>query len=243
MYISEIKNNTIVLKGAKNPNDSLLDVVSPLPNWNSFAMCLIGGPGSGKSSLVMRLLTKYYKKRFNSIYFFSGSLNTLPDEFLDKLDPNKVFGNLNKLPKIIDIINSTNDKTLIVIDDLVADIQDKQKKNNIMNLIYNRRHIGGGVSIMLISQKLRAIDLKIRTGLDTCIFFSLNNKRELEAAYEDFVEDLTPDEWFALVKYVKNKNKVADHPFIFMDKRNGKYYNKFNLLTIKRDESDTEGDT
>jgi hypothetical protein len=235
MIIKETINKDVILKGTKNPNDTTLkSVPAPLPNWSHFASLIIGGPGSGKTSLMIRLITKYYKKKFNSIYLFSGSLKTLPEEFLDRLNENKIFSSLNKLERVIDIIRDRNDKTLIIIDDLVADLQDKQIKKVLMNFIYNRRHIGGGSSLMVISQKLRKIDLSIRIGFDTCYFFSINNKRELEALYGDFVEDLSEEEFFALVKYIKENNTIEDHPFMFLDKRNSKYYNKFNLLTISK---------
>lgn len=81
MKITEIKNDRIVIKGSKNPNDTKLDVEHCLPNNNHFAL-FIGAAGSGKTSLVISLLTskqfKSYRGVFDKIFLFSGSLNTLP---------------------------------------------------------------------------------------------------------------------------------------------------------------------
>lgn len=235
MVILEIVNKKAPkVGGTKVSNDEPLDVKAPLPSWN-YASIVVGVPGSGKTSLVLALIKKYYKKKYDRIYFFSGSLQTIPETFLEKLNDDRIFTSLEPLGEIVKDLKEDEEKpkTLIVIDDLVKDVLEYQKE--VMNLLYNRRHIGGGVSVYLITQKLTKIPLSIRAGFDTIYFFSMNNKKELNSLYEDFITDLDRKEFDELIRYINDKKEK--HPFLFIDKKNGKYYNKFNELQIKANEN------
>ena len=79
--------------------DNLSDLpfipTAPLPK-KSFAMYIVGSPGSGKTNLLLSLMLshptkkkrnipRYYWKFFDHIHVISGSLQTLPKKFLDKL--------------------------------------------------------------------------------------------------------------------------------------------------------------
>ena len=67
--------------GVKVDNDTPLDVRKPLPSWN-FASLVAGVPGSGKTSLIINLVKKYYKKKFNTIH------ELLDDILASGMDPN-----------------------------------------------------------------------------------------------------------------------------------------------------------
>lgn len=219
--------------GVKVDNDTPLDVRKPLPSWN-FASLVAGVPGSGKTSLIINLVKKYYKKKFDRVYLFSGSLQTLPDTFLDKLNEERIHTSLEPLEGIVKELKEDEEKpkTLIIIDDLVKDVIEYNKE--VMNLLYNRRHIAGGCCVFLITQKLTKIPLGIRAGFDSVYFFSLNNKKELNSLYDDFITDLDRKEFDEMIKYIMD-SKVK-HPFLFIDKKNGDYYLKFNRLEFKKDE-------
>jgi hypothetical protein len=232
MTIIEIQNpNAPRVGGVKVANDEPLDVKKPLPSWN-YASLVVGGPATGKTSLIINLVRKYYKKRYNRVYLFSGSLQTLPDTFIEKLNEERIFSSLENLEEVVKDIKESDDKTLIIIDDLVKDVIEYHKE--VMNLLYNRRHLGNGCSVFLITQKLTKIPLSIRAGFDTVYFFSLNNKKELNSLYDDFITDLDRKEFDELIKYIMDSK--TKHPFLFIDKRNGAYYLKFNKLEFKKDD-------
>lgn len=231
--ILEIKNDNIKISKVKVANDEPLEgVPKPLPTWNYFSL-LVGGPGSGKTTLMISLIKKYYKKKYDHIYLFSGSLQTLPDNFISKLNPDRIFSNLDNLKDIIEQLKNDIEKpkVLMVFDDLVKPIEDNKKI--IMDLAYNRRHIGGGISLLVITQKLNKIPLMIRTAVDTIYFFNLNNKREINSLFDDYIENLDENEFNSIIKHINNQSD--SHRLLFIDKKNGFYYNKFNKLVIEKD--------
>lgn len=232
MLIEEIKNNSIKIKGIKVANDLPIEVEKPLPSHNHFSL-FVGLPGSGKTTLVLNLLTRYYKKSFDRIYFFSGSLHTLPDKFVAKLHSDRVFTDLDNLESIMAECQENDHKCLFVFDDLVKEVKEKDKL--IMKLSMNRRHIGKGVSIWMITQKLKNIPLTIRSQIDSVYFFyaSAKNKKEVESLFDDYITELDRDEYLQLLKYVfKGDDK---NMFLYMDKKNGKFFKRFNELRLNTD--------
>lgn len=236
MKITEIKNTKIVLTGSKNPNDSKLDVEHCLPNNNHFGL-FIGAAGSGKTSLVISLLTskkfKSYRGVFDKIYLFSGSLNTLPQTFTDKLHEDRVFDNLDSLEEIMDELKQDEEhcKVLIIIDDLVKEI--KQYEPVLKKLAYNRRHYAGGVSLWMITQKLKGIPLSLRVAVDNlfCFANSLKNKNEAIQIHEDFIIDFNKEQWLELINALFKTS--PPYEFLYVNKVRDEYYKNFNKLVIE----------
>lgn len=236
MKIVEKKNDRIKLKGLVNSNDKKLNVPYPLPNHNHFFTLLIGTAGSGKTSLLSNLLEGPYARQFDNIYWFSPSAHTLPKKFREKLADERVYPSLDNLEEVIEDQKSGEETALFVFDDCVKMISEKVK--DMMSLAFNRRHLGGGCAMIIITQKVRAIPLVLRSAVDSLAFFSLRNKRENDAVYEDYLSNFQePDEFKVLSKYIANS---GDHPFLFARLDLGKVYNKFNSLEIE--ESDSEED-
>ena len=74
MIITEVENDLQKIKPVKEIMNIFIDAVdSNLPNRNGFIYALIGGPGSGKSSLLLSLFRdrNYYKKKFNNIFLIT----------------------------------------------------------------------------------------------------------------------------------------------------------------------------
>lgn len=232
MIIKEYHNNKIKLQGVKVSNDEIdKQIIKPLPGSyapSAFFCPIIGGPGSGKTSLLIQMLTKYYKSVFDMIYFFSGSLQTINEKFLDKLHPERIFDSLEELPDVIEELKGSDNKALIIIDDLVKDLNNKEYKPVLTEMILNRRHIGSNVSCFMVGQKLNMIPLFLRTSASAVIYFNGKNKRENNSLYEDYITDISRDEFDDVIKYVFDE----PHSFLYIDKTNGKYYKKFNLLEI-----------
>jgi len=228
--IVEVPNKNIIIKGVKVDNDKLIDVPKPLPGWNYF-MYVVGGPGSGKTTMIINLLKKYYKKKYDRVYLFTGSLGTLPEKFLNKFNENRIYTDLDDLQNIINEIKENKDKPkiLMVFDDMVRQIN--ENKNIFIELGYNRRHIGGGVSLMMITQKLNKIDLSIRTAADAIFYFNLGNKRENNSLYNDYITNMDETKFNEIIEYIRKNG--GSHPFLYIDKKNFNYYKNFNKLLIE----------
>lgn len=238
MKLREIEHDgKLKLKGAGNPNDQALEGVEPPLPSHCFAMLLSGTPGSGKTSLLVSLLTSKhaYKRKFSRIYYFSPSMSTLPETFTSKLHPGRVFSSLDALPDVLKEIGDlkeTGEKALIVIDDLVKELNGDYKKE-VLNLLNNRRHQGGGVCVALVTQKLRSVPLAIRNACDSVFFFSLKNRREINDLFDDCISSfLSRVEFETVVKHCTGE----PYCFLYTNIRAGKLYKRFNELRFEEDE-------
>lgn len=236
MEITEKKNDDIKIKGVMVGNDKLLPVNNHLMR-NVFFSIIVGQPGSGKSSLWQNLLTKYYKNIFDRIYLFTGSIHTLPDALLNKLSPRRVFDKIDvkTLERIVEKTKETQDRTLLILDDNIADINsNKELKSLIKKIVFNRRHIP--MYVMLVSQKLREIPLPIRQMADSLFFFNFQNRKEVDALYDDFIQSLDRDEYKDLIRYMLDKNE-SGHDMLYINRhKKDKFYRNFNLLEFIREE-------
>ncbi len=189
---------------------------NPLP-IKSFAMYIVGSPGSGKTNLLIGLLTskkpKYYKRFFDRVEIISESIQTLPKSFLkllndeqqhDKFNDDLIYNIVNKMK------NTNNDNNLIVIDDCVRSIN---RSKNLSKLYLNRRHIthdpekegNGGLSIITTSQKYTLLPLEFRTANSDIILFKTSNAMELQKIKDELLYDLDKDKQDELLKMAWNK--------------------------------------
>ena len=95
MIIREhLPKEKIKIKGYNVNSDQLLEnLPREFPNQCA-CMLFVGVPASGKTSLYISLLTKYYKKKFTKIYYFNQSLHTVSEKFLNKLSDERIFNSL-----------------------------------------------------------------------------------------------------------------------------------------------------
>ena len=233
MNITEIKNDIYKIKPVHMANDQQIKhVIEPLNNNYGFFILLIGRPNSGKSTMWLNLINKkskntYYKK-FDRVYIFSNSLHTITENI--KLDPERMFDGIDELEATLD--NIKNDKcgpSLIILDDLVCDIKDPAY---ILRMIFNRRHIGDGISIIITSQIYNKIELAIRKCCTDLILFNTSNKRELASIYDDFI-NVPKDEYYDIVRYCFNG---SNHDFLWLNTSTNVFYKNFNRLVITEKE-------
>ncbi len=233
MPITEISHKGPKLQGAKNPNDRRLPgVVEPVPDQSYFFSLFVGGPGQGKTSLLLSLLQSpdAYAKKFDSIFFYSASLHTLPESFVEKLAPSRTFTSLDGLAETIEAVRESDDNAVFIFDDMVKSL-DKVSLKLLTNLAYNRRHIGKGCSMVFITQKVRAVPLQLRTAIDSVYFFNWRSKREIEAVGEDYATAFMEEkDWLDVIKYTQKKN--IPHSFIFLNLALGRVYLNWNELKL-----------
>lgn len=178
----------------------------PIPE-TSFVWGVVGARSAGKSSLILSLLdSKWGRKRFHNIFWCSQTWQSdvrtkAPlKELLDELsDDDKVFGDFNDeiAQKIIDRLESFNEtfdrkknggkppKALIVIDDCLSSLPRNLLSSVTNRLVVNGRHIGGGVSVIVTSQKYTALPVLWRQNLSILSMFPSANKKDTEALLND----------------------------------------------------------
>ena len=241
-----IKNDRIKLKLIKQSIDDLdpdlEKIEEPLPK-KSMAMYIVGAPGSGKTSLLLSLLLSKtaYLKKFDKVYLMSGSLQTLPPEFIANLPPDQVFDEYN-IDSIYEKVkeekdSALNPNVLFILDDVVKDIRAK----TFNKLILNRRHIiqnasnpkvKAGCSFWICSQSYNLMELQIRKNLSTVILFPTANKKELQSIKEELMADISPHEQDMIINYAWSK--PYNFIFIRLDKpKSLKYYSGFDLFAFK----------
>jgi len=231
MIIKEIKNDKYKITPYKMSNDELIPVLDPPFNYYNFFYIINGGPGSGKTNLLLNLLTKkgkFFNKKFDRVYIFSPSLKTVTRAI--NLPEERIFDvfDLEALQMIIDLENEEQEKNkcLIIFDDMISNF--KKNIKTMLKLIYNRRHIGGGFSVIITSQVFNKIPSEIRKACNLLICFKTTNKKEKESIYNDFV-NISKDEYEKILDYCwKNK-----HDFLMIDCNDGTFYNGFNRLILE----------
>lgn len=216
-------NDYIILKNLSFKKNFSNDIIEP-----NFLMLIVGKPGSGKSTLLSEILVnpKLLNKKFDYLLIFSPT--PLKDLGLDKEDEEEIFHqefDLDFLFKKISQINSqTANSTksiefLIVFDDMIGKIKEFQKNPQMMNLIFNRRHLlnNGCISIILISQRYMTIPCYFRSTTTLLLFFKLNKKEydSIISEHLNWIEDKS-------ILNIRN-----DFDFLFINLSKGIYYKNF----------------
>ena len=223
MNITEVKNKHN-MKGGKikmTCDDNGLNVPPPLQRSNFFYV-IAGAPGSGKTNLLLSLVSKrgkFYYKQFHKIYLFSNSMHTIKkrldlpkDQLIHGFDEMSLQKVLEKEQHEFDNLEEDEcpNKILVIFDDVVSQIQRNMK--GLLKLAYNRRHISGGLSIILTTQKLNKVPLELRTAISGLFAFDSKNKQEMEALWKEYIT-LSRDEFQKVLKFVFDK----PHNFLFLN--------------------------
>lgn len=164
----------------------------------------------------------YYKK-FDKVYIFSNSFKTITEEI--KLPIDRIYDGISELQDVVESLYD-DDKVLIILDDCISDIKNDKF---MMKLIYNRRHIAGGISIIIATQVYNKLALSLRKCANDLVLYNTSNKRELDSIYEDYI-CLEKKVYFDLVRYCFKDDK---HTFIWIKNETGRFFKNFNEIIIK----------
>lgn len=232
MQITEIENTGKVrLTGMDHKCDDFegMDQV-PDPLHKSFFYMFIAPPGGGKTTLALNLIKKrrrFYNQLFDQVHIFSGSLRTINEKLGLGEDRLHEGLELPELEKVVDNIDD-EERALLVFDDVVASIERNMKP--FLRIAYNRRHIGKGVSIMLLSQKLLKVPHELRCACNGVFLFRTSNMREINSMWEEYFP-MPKDQFLQLLKYCwRGKH---DFMFVKLDAVEcKKYHRNFNQLLL-----------
>jgi hypothetical protein len=237
--ITEV-NNPLHINPPRLLCDTLLSdaIPEPLPNKSHF-MCIVGGPGQGKTSTMVSLLTsiganKAYRGVFENVYIFMppNSRASLGNKLFDKHDPSKIYDELT-FETLSDVYSKIKDEasqgynSLIVLDDVGAALKNKENEKILKSIAWNRRHLR--TSIWSIQQTYFSLPLNIRKGSIThLILFACKNKKEYYSVFEELIQQ-NKEIADAITKYIYTDK----HTFMFLDCESGEIYKNFNKLIIE----------
>jgi len=224
-----------------NCDDEDCTIPEPLPR-KSFSMLICGLPGSGKTNLLLNLITKQgkaFNKKFHRVFIFSPSLSTIKgDDPFELIPDNQKFteANFDNIESFLEAIKDTGEKVLLILDDVISDIRGKGRadiENKLQKIFFNRRHLcgaGGSCSIIATSQTYNKIDPKLRKTASHYVLFSNRQKKEQKSIFDEVI--LIPEkEYLDVIKYIYDKK----HNFMFIDttkNQDDMLHKNFNKLVI-----------
>ena len=241
MHIVEIENPEKMklnkIKMSADDMDGMEQVKEPLHRTASFYM-MVGPPQSGKTNLVFSMLLKrkrFYNQMFENVHVFSNSIHTISEKM--NLDEDRIHKGLDfaELEGVVESIPK-DERLLLVFDDLITSIQKNIKI--FLRIVFNRRHIGKGCHVWLISQKLNKIPAELRSGANGLFMFKSPNNYEIETLYQEFF-NMPRDEFRQILDHCWKKR----HDFMFLkldEVESKKYYHCFNLLKFTSPHLDHE---
>jgi hypothetical protein len=209
------------------------NVKPPFPN-KSFFMILCGKPASGKTSMLINMLTnkRIYKKVFDKIMLVcpSSSRKSLKNDIFadleyqfDELSP-EVFNTVNDLGNEYANDEGRRKKhILLIMDDVTSYLKDYEQE--LKHLAFNRRHIH--LSICLLTQNLRQVPRALRFTVTHLVFFKSSNSLELDVINEEYIS-IPKKEFQKLIRFVFD----APHTFIFIDKEKELYYKNLQRILL-----------
>jgi len=169
-----------------------------LKNFNGFVFSgFIGRPGSGKTSLLVSMLTgrkkdKVFRKVFNNVILVmpTTSRNSMKNNIFKKHVPVRMFDELDY--KTINTIHSQllhssteNESTLLILDDVGAMLKRPEIQETFRKIIYNRRHLKCAIIILL--QSYMSIPKEIRKLFNNVVMFK-PPKTEFINLFEELFE-------------------------------------------------------
>ena len=220
----------------------------PFPN-SHFLYLIIGGVGSGKTSLALNLLKIKkedggFRKAYNKIYVVSPTAkydNDKWDKLIQEVDESGNYYqecNDETIGDIIEKLEEYNEEwkeehkkgekpsSLVIIDDCV-DAFSKRQKNKLNKLVLTLRHLK--TSVWIMSQKLNAVPQLIRAQARCISFFPTLNRREEET----LINEINIDD--GLFKRLIGFAGVGDdHPFLHIKIGEGKpqFFRKYDKILL-----------
>jgi len=242
MNIKEVEPDTKITLSKFNFTCDEIDesIPKPLPQMLNFFMLICGRPGSGKTTLILNLISKrgkLYNKKFDKIYVFSPSLTTMKEDPFGELPPEQVHQELTEenLEEALASIRDSGEKVLFILDDVVNDMKRSAGVQRVLSkMLMNRRHLagsGGSTSFIITTQVYNKIPAPIRKTASHIIVFHTRNKKELDTIFDELII-IPQKEFYEILKYCfSHKNKFL---YIDINKPHDKMFHKcFNQLEFK----------
>jgi KaiC/GvpD/RAD55 family RecA-like ATPase len=200
---------------------------------------ILGRPGSGKTSMLISMLSqkgkdRIYNKVFDFVYVImpTQSRNSLKKNIFEKHEPSRLFDELTleNLQNIFNAIkeNSLNKKkSLVIYDDCTASLKNNDIQLLLKEMSFNRRHLK--LVQMFLIQSWISVPLFVRKLFSNLVIFK-PNKIEWEKVVEETIEQ-EKDVALALLNLYENA-----HDYLFINVPSQKlYYNQDEVLIEEED--------
>ena len=207
-------------------------------------LCVIGRPGSGKTSLTISLITqklpKIYRKTHHHVLILmpENSISSLKNNPFKVLPKENIYNELNDdtMMNIFDKIDSyskNEEKTLLFIDDMTADLKKSKYIIDVFKkMVYNRRHLK--LNIIITAQSYVNLPLDIRKNIQNLIMFK-PPKKELELVFNELFEN-KKNIFLDIMKLAFNDK----HNFLFLNIPSQRMFKNWNELIIDEDSDNEE---
>jgi KaiC/GvpD/RAD55 family RecA-like ATPase len=247
MSIKTIRRNKIDLKtpsfNCDHGFNERLNDVPMLSHLNSYSFNIIcGRPGSGKTSLLVSMLTgkganAVYRKKFESVLVVmpENSRSSLKNNIFEHHKQDHLFNELNfeSINKIYDMLQDSasetpKKKTLLILDDIGAQLKKKEILYKLKEIIFNRRHTA--THIVMLVQSWVSIPLEVRKMCTNAILFKPSKSES-----EYFFKELFETQYAMMDKIIKySYRSLGDYLFLNVDSQ--KLYRKFDEIVITTDD-------
>lgn len=200
---------------------------------------LIGTMGSGKTSLLINIVKKLYKKLFNRVYVFmpSSSRQSLNPNIFDVLPEDQLFEELNeetisKVYEEVKELSADGKKTLIIYDDVQKSLKNARVLNSLKNIIANQRHLH--VVNLILVQNFFALHKSLREIVNNVVLFKLG-KSQTEKVFNEIIE-IHRD------KFDKIRDMVYDEKYnwLFVNVNTQRIYKKFDEIIFEEEDDNIE---
>lgn len=242
MIINEIPNDLPNM----NPIRERMDVYIPkinenLPRRNGFVYALIGAGGSGKSSLMLSMFKspRYYRSKFDNIYYFTPQSSFMSvekhpfsnhDKVYHELEPDtlgSIYEELLALKMEAIENNHPLEHSLFIIDDYANDLKERDLAQKINQAIVKTRHLN--CSWIFTLQSYTLFPKVLRKQITNATIFKPNNNEEWASINEELLNMSKPN-------LIQLYDYCFDRPYqhLDIDTKENKIYKNFNLLNLQR---------
>jgi hypothetical protein len=194
---------------------------------------LIGGPGSGKTSLLYAWFKspKIFKKTFHNIYMFqpTHSRASMKDDLFAKIPEDQIYDELN-CENLIDVVSRIKNEekqynNCIIFDDVTASLKNADVRKMLKELVFNRRHLS--CTIIFLVQSWLSIEKDIRKLFNNIFCFRVN-KNELDNIFDEVVESKS--------KYINDISKMVfseKYKYLFINVPTQRLFDGFDEILIE----------
>ena len=198
----------------------------------------IGRQGSGKTSLMVNIVKKLYKKCFEHIYIFMphSSRKSLQNNIFDKhLKEDQIYEELNEqtINELYTKLKNNSEegyRSLVIFDDVQKALKNNLVLQSLKSIIANQRHLK--VCNIILLQNYYALDKSIRELANNLIIFKLN-KSQTEKIFNESVES-------AKDKFSQIRDLVFDKPYtwMFINLPTQRIFKEWDEIIYNDDDSD-----